>query len=347
MRKRCKNAIIFPDAEWEIVAPQAAGFDRQGVQAFKRWLDENAAVSPYRLVVIRNGYLVIEWSQGFERDARLGLASAGKSILSSLLGIAIAEGKIGSADDRVLDYFPQAMNVPPGFGPKAGRHVFDKDRAITFRQLISNTSGYMKPGEEPGKVFHYQTFGMNILAHAIATCYGLYDVADPTGSPGIKRLIDGKIALPLQANWDYAWMNFDHPSTALTHIFGYFTNVLSTARDMARLGWLWCNHGYWHDRTIIPSAWLQEATRTSPDIHANCPPEQWQYGYGFWVNDHRQLFPQLPPDCFLASGAGNQFIWVYPGKQVVIVLSPGLWSRRSHNPNFERVFGDLLACIDD
>ena len=71
------------------------------------------------------------------------------------------------------------MDVPEGTGPKPGRYAFEKDRDLTFRQLICNVSGYMKPGEEPGKVFNYQTFGMNILCHAIATAYGMYDSRDP------------------------------------------------------------------------------------------------------------------------------------------------------------------------
>jgi len=62
-----------------------------------------------------------------------------------------------------VDYYPEMMDIAEDEGPKPGRYAFEKDWDITFRQLICNTSGYMKPGEEPGKVFHYQTFGMNIL----------------------------------------------------------------------------------------------------------------------------------------------------------------------------------------
>ncbi len=132
----------------------------------------------YRVVIVRSGSVVAEWAHGVAHDKQWGMASAAKSIYSSALAIAIEEGKIGSADDRVVDDYPVMMDVPDGTGPKPGRYAFEKDRAITFRQLISNTSGYMKPGEEPGAVVHYQTFGMNILCHAIATAYGFWDVAD-------------------------------------------------------------------------------------------------------------------------------------------------------------------------
>ena len=227
-------------------------------------------------------------------NKHLSLASAAKSIFSCILGIAIEEGKIQSADDKVINYYPEAFNVQEGEGPKPGRYAFEKDREITFRQLISNTSGYMKPGEEPGKVFHYQTYGMNILTHAIAKIYGLYDVQNPEGSPGFKQLVDEKLRIPIGANWSYSLMNFNLHPKARINIFGYYDGIKATALDMARLGWLWCNRGRWKDKQLVPEEWMREATRTAPDIIANCPKEQWKYGYGFWTNDYSQLWPDLP-----------------------------------------------------
>jgi len=285
----------------------------------------------YRVVIVRNGYLAAEWYHNVGRDEHLRLASAAKSIFSCILGIAIEEGKIQSADAKIVDYYPEAMDVPEGEGPKQGRYAFEKDRRITFRQLISNTSGYMKPGEEPGKVFHYQTYGMNILTHAIAKTYGLYDVQDPEGSLGLKQLIDEKLRKPIEASWGYYLSNFDLHPKARINTFGYYDGVKASALDMARLGWLWRNGGRWRDRQLIPTAWLREATRTAPDIRANCPKEQWKYGYAFWTNDHRQLWPNLPRDSYAASGAGSQHIWVCPSLDLVVVQSPGLWQEQEEN----------------
>jgi CubicO group peptidase (beta-lactamase class C family) len=269
------------------------------------------------------------WGYASARDVRLPLASAAKSIFSCILGIAIEEGKLPSADAKIIDYYPEAMDVPESKGPKAGRCAFEKDRDITFRQLISNTSGYMKPGEEPGRVFHYQTFGMNILTHAIAKIHGHYSISDPEGSPGLKKLIDEKLRIPIGATWGYYQMNFDLPSTARINIFGYYDGVKANALDMARLGWLWCNYGRWMGKQLIPEAWLREATQTAPDIHANCSQEQWRYGYGFWTNDYAQMWPDLPRDSFAASGAGGQRIWVCPSLELVVAQSPGPWQKQT------------------
>ena len=85
------------------------------------------------------------------------------------------------------------------------------------------------------------------------------------------------------------------------------------------------------DKQLIPEAWLREATQTAPDIHANCPAEQWRYGYGFWTNDYAQMWPGLPRDSFAAYGAGGQQIWVCPSLELVVAQSPGLYHHKAEN----------------
>jgi CubicO group peptidase (beta-lactamase class C family) len=326
-----RRTPTYPERAWARTPPAEADVDPEGLHGARRWLDDRVEDGRYRVVVVRGGRIVAEWNHGVGRDEQLWLASATKSIFSCILGIVIDEGKISSADAKIIDYYPEAMDVPQGEGPKEGRYVFDTNRDITFRELISNTSGYMKPGERPGKVFHYQTYGMNILTHAIAKVHGLYDIRDPEGSPGFKQLVDEKLRIPIGATWGYYLANFDLHAKARINIFGYYDGVASTALDMARLGWLWRNCGRWDGRQLIPEAWLREATQTAPDIRANCPTEQWQYGYAFWTNDHGQLWPSLPRDSYAAAGAGSQHIWVCPSLDLVVVQSPGLWQNQVEN----------------
>ena len=350
------RSAIYPREKWIKIPPHDAGFDPAKLNLAKDWLDKRVGDGRYRVVIIRSGRLVANWNYGFGhnknlylisriagmigrtssatarlRDIKLPLASVAKAIFSCILGIAIVEGKLPSADAKVFDYYPEAMDVPEGEGPKAERYAFEKDRDITFRQLISNTSGYMKPGEEPGKTFHYQTYGMNILTHAIARIYGLYSITDPVGSPGFKQLVDEKLRIPIGANWVYFLMNFNLHPKARIHIFGNCVGIKASALDMARLGWLWCNQGRWLNRQIVPESWLREATQTAPDIRASCSRKLWKYGYGFWTNDELQLWPSLPRDSFAASGAGSQHIWVCPSLELVVVQSPGLWNDQTEN----------------
>ena len=336
----------YPGTDWEYISPIQAGFNPEKLNNAKRWLDDNVGKSVqvghfpvmpkyrndlegYRVVIIRGGRIVAEWNRGIERSQPLRLHSASKSVFSSILGIAIAEGKISSADAKLTDYYPEAMDVPEGEGPKDNRYASEKDRAITFRQLISNTSGYMKPGEKPGEVFHYQSYGMNVLVHAIAKTYGYWDIRDPEDSPDLQPLLDKYIANPIGATLPIIKGNFDLPTKARINIFGYFNSISVTALDMARLGWLWRNWGRWQDKQLIPEAWLREAVQTAPDIRANCPKEKWKYGYAFWTNEHGRLYPSLPLDTYAAQGAGRRHILVCPSRDLVLVQSPGILYKSS------------------
>ena len=289
------------------------------------WLDANAPDSGYRVLVVRHGRIAAEWNVGIDADAYRPIASAAKSLYSSVLGAAIAAGRLSSADERVVDHYPEMMDVPDGCGPKEGRYAFEKDRDITFRQLISNTSGYMKPDEAPGQVFHYQTYGMNILTHSVAKVHGRYDVADPEGSPGFSTLIDEYISNPIGARLRYTLSNFALHDDARLDIFGYYCQVHTRPVDLARLGWLWLNGGRWRDAQVVPEDWLATATATAtaPAILANSPVKEHHYGMGFWTNDSDQLWPGLPRSGFSASGAGGHFCSVFPDEYIVVVQNPG------------------------
>jgi len=329
---------VFPGKEWEQVEPEDAGMDADTLEAARKWHQDQAGDSPYRIVIVRGGRMVAQWEQGIATDEKRGMASATKSVFSSVLGVALAEGKIGSPDDLAVDYYPEMMDVTEGKGPKPGRFAKDEDRGITLRQLISNTSGYMKPGETPGSTFHYQTFGMNIFCHAIEMAYGLYDSSDPNRLPGFNKLVEKKIRNPIGGTWDHCYTDFKHPPEAVKNIFGHSPRCVSTARDMARMGLLWLHFGRWEDRQVIPEDWMRQATKTSSDIIANNPKDKWCYGHGFWVNDHGVLWPNLPKDSFAAAGAGGNHIWVCPSLDMVVAQSPN----RSPKDESNKISATLL-----
>ena len=334
----------FPKKDWDTVSPADAGFDPGKLEAVREWQENRASqtqFSTFRTAIVRGGRLVAEWGRGVSRDAHLQLASATKSIFSSILGIAVHEGVIPSADEKLMDYYPEALDVPEGEGPKDGRYVYPENLGITFRQLISNTSGYMKPGEAPGMVYNYQTYGMNVLTHAVAKTYGLYSVDDPEGSPGLKTLVEDRLRIPIHGSWSYYLANFDLHAKAKIRTFGYYEGVSATVLDMARLGLLWRHFGRWDNTQLIPEDWMREATQTASVIKEHCPDDQWCYGYGFWTNDYALLWPHLPRDSFAASGAGHQHIWVCPSLDLIVAQSPGQWEDQKENDS-----GLLLKVCD-
>jgi len=318
----------FPGKNWQVSEPDEAGIDQTRLCKARRFQVEQSGSRPYRILIARHGKIIAEWNLGIDPEIKASQASASKSTFSSVLGIAIKEGVISSENDRVVDYYPEMLEVAAGQGPKKGRFAFAENEEITFRQLIGNTSGYMKPGEAPGKVFNYQTFGMNVLTHAVASAYSLYKTASPRQGAGFGTLTEWKIRNPIEGSWSWVYKNFEMQPQARTDVFGYMTVYEMAPRDMARVGWLWLNRGSWDGAQIIPSHWIDKATKVSDEIIANEPVKRHVYGLGFWCNDQEQVWPDLPSDSFAASGAGNQHIWVCPSLELVVVQSPGTYPSR-------------------
>jgi CubicO group peptidase (beta-lactamase class C family) len=312
---------IFPSEKWgkwdqELILRK--DLQNKYLQNAYSWLSENSVNNSFRFIVILDGKILIEWYKGFSHSKPLPIWSAAKSVYSNILGIALKEKKINSIDEKIINYYPEFLNVKEKEGPKENRHAFKKDKEISFNHLITNTSGYMKPGEIPGRVFHYQTYGMNILIHSLAKIYGYKEY-----SKNFYRLIKNKLAAYIGVKWSYDIANFDLHKDAKTNIFGNYCQIKSNALDMARLGWLWCNYGKWKDIQVIPEEWVRISTKTSNLIVENCPRENWKYGMGFWTNDYGLLWPELPRNSYTASGAGGHYISVFPDFDLVIIQSPG------------------------
>lgn len=306
-------------------SPAEAGFGEEAFQAALRWHAEHPLAPRHGLIVLKGASLVAEsYGGGLASGDRGCQFSLSKSVYSCALAIAVEDGKIGSIDDPIVDYYPEMLDVAEGEGPKPDRFARPKDRFITFRQAIGNTSGYLKPGEYPGQIFNYQTFAMNILTHAIAKQYGLYDSVNPTGSLGIGALIQSRIRDPIGGTWTYEFYNFpglDLAKKRQLGVYGFTTFLYSTTRDMARLGLFWLQRGRWNDDQVIPQGWIDMATGVSDMLLHN---ENWEnqvYGLGFWSNGTGALWPDLPRDSYAAVGNGGQYVWVCPSLDLVIAIS--------------------------
>ncbi len=116
------DAPHFPGSDWETRPAEQLGFDPAKLDSARARLDEKAGDDGrYRIVVVRGGCVAAEWNRGIDADHPHNQASAAKSVFSTLLGIAIAEGKVPSADAVASEYYPEMLDVPEGAGPKPGR----------------------------------------------------------------------------------------------------------------------------------------------------------------------------------------------------------------------------------
>jgi len=99
--------------------------------------------------------------------------------------------------------------------------------------------------------------------------------------------------------------------------YGYNTIVGSTfrctARDFARLGYLWLHKGRWGDRQLVPEAWMNLATSRYVRDDGETPNN---YGYTFWVMDELE---GVPDDLFMSRGHNLNHSYVIPSLDLVVV----------------------------
>ena len=73
------------------------------------------------------------------------------------------------------------------------------------------------------------------------------------------QLFRDKLSDPIGAAWTYGSGTMELHAKARQNIFGYGTRISTTALDLARAGWLWCNYGRWQDAQLVPEPWLRES----------------------------------------------------------------------------------------
>ena len=238
------------------------------------------------------------------------VASVTKSVTTSLVAIAAAEGKL-ALDAPLLSFFPE-------------RTIANRDarkERITLRDLMRMASGLdcvaepreptlgemehapdwvqftldLKMVAEPGTTFSYCSPGMHLLSAVLTKA---------TGMPAFDYARQ-KLFAPLGIV-DAFW-----PADAAGNSHGWGDLYLFPA-DMAKLGVLWLNGGVWQGRQIIQADWMAAASSVQMAIGGGV-----NYGYGFWIGKDRNA------PVFFANGRGGQRIVMLPERHAVEVITAG------------------------
>lgn len=122
----------WPAAEWRTSSPERQGVNSRDLARIFGTVRARQ-IPIHSLIVIRNGYLVLEaYFHPFSTGNVHDLASVTKSVMSTLIGIAIDKGYIKSVDQPVLDFFP---------GRRSPR-MDDRWKRLTVKHLLTMTSGF-------------------------------------------------------------------------------------------------------------------------------------------------------------------------------------------------------------
>jgi CubicO group peptidase (beta-lactamase class C family) len=278
---------------WTLVPPAREHVDGRRLDAADRWA-RTRVPSLTALLVARHGRLV------FERYYHLGLAnqpaplySVTKSVVSTLVGIALGEGKLKTLDLRVGDVL--ADTIPAGADPRV--------RSITLRELLTMSAGLSfgqadPTGEGGGTYRTTPDWVRTILGSALAGDPGTrfsYDNGDAHLVSAILQRVIGTTAAgfarkelfrPLRINvvrWSADRQGITDSAVGLE----------LSPRDLAKLGELYLRGGRWGGRQLVPAAYIRAAT--SPHISAaQAGPGRANlaalgYGYFWWTYPDQKI----------------------------------------------------------
>ena len=269
-------------------------------------------------VVLDDDLLVYErYFGGADRQTRQTSFSVAKSFLSTLIGIAIDEGLIGSVTDPVTEYLPELSERDPRF------------ERITLRDLLTMSSGIryeeqslpLPWGDDVDTYYGTDLRDLGLSATQIVRPPGqewLYNNYNPlllglvleraTGK-SVSDYMARRLWQPLGAEADATW-SLDSEGSGFEKME---SGLNATPVDYARLGELFLHAGEWNGQRIVSEDWVREATAadvtTDPAGH---------YQYFWWIDTQR-------PDRFYALGNFGQYIYVAPDAGAVIVRNGRDW----------------------
>jgi CubicO group peptidase (beta-lactamase class C family) len=271
---------------------------------------------------------VTHYRHGATAEDTTHIWSVTKSVVSTLIGIAISDGLIRNLDQTLAELLPQ-------------RAMPSRARAVTLRQLMTMSAGfngdppeqptrkiYASGGDlvnylvnncqagDPGTHFMYSNVSSHLVAAVLAAALQRADGDHPRSVLGYARekLFD---PLGIQTHPAFTKPVLDDSQDFARAGFGWLTDprgislgafgLRLTARDLQLLGELYLNDGVWRGRRIVSTDWVRQTT-TPSDLEP-------QYGLMWWLytwNGHQ---------VYAARGSEGHLVVVVPDQKSVTAIS--------------------------
>ena len=262
----------------------------------------------HSLLVSHRGEVVLEYYvPKFGPNRLANIKSASKSVISALVGIAIARKLIPNVETPIVRWFAELRNDSDG-----------RKQTITIENLLTMRSGLESTS---GANYGQWVRNRNWVQHALARPL----VSDPGTSmeysTGTSHILSAILTKASGRSTHQFAMDVLAQPLGLTlarwtrdpqGIYLGGNEMLMTPRQMITFGELYLNRGRARGRSVVPAEWVD--TSCVPRTRSRWDPDR-EYGYGWWIQElagHRACF---------AWGFGGQYIMVFRELDLVIVIT--------------------------
>jgi hypothetical protein len=272
----------------------------------------NAPIRTRSIIVYHKNKIIGEkYTKEFTKDTPQLVWSVTKSFLNVFFGMAVHKKKL-SIEDLILA--PEWK-----FGdPRNAMKIKDALR-MTSTLDFSESYGYRS---DPAKIT-YNSTSMGEYA-ALKTLRGPMIGTSFRYNTGDSSLLSRKFSTYFKSPQEYwrfpreelfdklgfseeALINVDSSMVFAGGALGYFT-----PRDLLKFGIFLLNDGVVNSERLLPENWIKMSTTGSLESNGT-------HGYHFWIPSARyDKPPEIPKDCFAASGIRKQICFVCPSLELIV-----------------------------
>jgi CubicO group peptidase (beta-lactamase class C family) len=256
-------------------------------------------------LIIRNDTILYEYYESpSDSLSKFSSFSMVKPMISTLIGIAIDENKIGSVEDPLTTYLKEYKSIP-GWDKIKIKHLLHHTSGIKFNSSIDNLRYYwgrsirknllkVKLDTTPDAIFNYSSINTLLLGRI------LEEVSQTSISQYFEEKLWKQLGMESSAYWSL-------DSGRENAIEKAFCCLQARTVDFAKFGRLYLNEGLWNGKQILSKSWIKYST--FPDYSGN---------NRHYYNNNWGLGPK-EYGSFFAVGLYGQYIYVHPEKKILIV----------------------------
>ena len=328
-------------SEIQIGIASEEGMNELKLLALADYIDDNPRLSIFSILISKNGKLVFELYTGqIKQDYSHYLMSVTKSVLSTLIGIAIDQGKITSENTPLSEIIPKKL-----LSNKRLAEAFSK---VNLQNVMGMSALHtpdpprdMSPGARArqDKYLNSSNYLKFLVEQPLLRNIGkefLYNDETPTLASGILSYTTGLSAFDYGCDTlfkdlnckNMEWMHSDRTGI---NMGGYGLRLRPL--DMQKIGITILQKGKWQDKQVVSSAWVEKIYQ--PYISSsgvNSPPN---YGWYWWRPNYGFSKPFLE-----ANGWKGQRIAIQPDLGLVVTMTGCLERERCDE---QKVFSDIMS----
>jgi CubicO group peptidase (beta-lactamase class C family) len=333
---------IQTTSKWEI---SDANYDTFLIRQLNQKIAQNYFKDITSIVVVKDGQLLIEeYFNGANRNTLHDTRSVGKTLASTIMGIAIKEGHVKNENQTLKDFY----NL------KSYKNYSSKKGKVTLKSLLTMSSGFdgsdMNPDSPGNEENMYPTsdwvkFGLDLPMNTNKTIGNewnyftagaviLGDILNKTVPEGLEKYADKKLFQPLGiTNYKWQFTPTNVPNTA-----GGFQ---MSSLDNARYGQLYLNNGMYKEKQILSEKWVESSL--SKQI-ALLKRENEFYGYFLWNKKYNVNNKEI--EVYYASGNGGNKIFIFNEIDALVVITATAYNQPyGHHQIDEIIEGFILPFL--